>query len=72
MLYLIAKYLHFHNTVLLRVNKGFQLMMHIKDPGRGFVVYNVSYQSDLPETFCENTHYRNLKNISIPYRFGSS
>lgn len=49
------------NCVLL---KGFKLVIHIKDPDRGFVVYNVSYQSDLPDTFCENMQCRNFK-ISV-------
>jgi len=32
-------------------------MIPIKDPGGGFVVYNVSYQSDLSDTFCEHMQY---------------
>jgi hypothetical protein len=39
-------------------------MIHLKDPSRGFVVYNMSCQSDLLDTCCENMQYRNFK-ISV-------
>ena len=49
--------MHF-NCVLLN---GIHLVIHIKDPGRGFVIYNMAYQSDLKDTFCENLQYVNFK-----------
>jgi hypothetical protein len=34
------------NCLLL---KGFKLVIHVEDLGRGLVVYNMSYQSEFPD-----------------------